>query len=205
MTTTDTRRRQNRWGEGELLRDEIVAAARRLLERDGTETAVSLRGVAREAGITAPSIYPHFNDRDRLIEAVIASVFDDWLAVVRQAVDALRENPSARDRLRATCLASITFAHQRPASNRILWTRPNPSPMPQVRKAATDVHIELLNTIAEAAPHLTSTQVRSRGQLLWAATYGLGALPPHHPRFPWLDCEDLVDELLDLYLVPQSL
>src|SRR3954453_14306660 len=69
-------RTRNRRGEGALLRDEIVAAAERLLEREGNEEALTLRSVAREAGIAAPSIYTHFAARDAILEAVLDMAFD---------------------------------------------------------------------------------------------------------------------------------
>ncbi|MFD9698218.1 TetR family transcriptional regulator [Lentzea sp. NPDC059081] len=54
------RRRPNRKGEGGLLRAEIERAAMELLDELGSPEALTLRGVARAAGITGPAIYPHF-------------------------------------------------------------------------------------------------------------------------------------------------
>lgn len=48
---------RNRRGEGALLRTEILTAATELIEAGGDERAVTLRAVARRAGIAAPSIY----------------------------------------------------------------------------------------------------------------------------------------------------
>lgn len=200
----ESRRRQNRWGEGELLREEIVAAARRLLERDGTEAAVTLRGVAREAGITAPSIYPHFRDREKLIEAVISAVADELTAALNAAYEAVGVDASPRDRLRARCHMYIDFGHQHPASYQIFWTRPHPTAMPQVRETVLNDHYEFLATIAAVAPQLTTEQVRITGILMWTALHGLASLPPHHPRFPWPDQALLVENLLDLHLGTQD-
>ncbi len=49
-------------------RADLLAAAAALLEREGTVAAVSLRGVAREAGVSAPAVYGHFADLDRLLD-----------------------------------------------------------------------------------------------------------------------------------------
>jgi AcrR family transcriptional regulator len=45
-------------------------------EITGSEAAVTLRGVAREIGISAPSIYPHFADREEILGAVLTRAFD---------------------------------------------------------------------------------------------------------------------------------
>ena len=57
--TIRTRHRNPR-GQGTRLSEDIVAGALALIERTGSAEAVTLRAVAREAGIAAPSIYAHF-------------------------------------------------------------------------------------------------------------------------------------------------
>ncbi|RYF62338.1 MAG: TetR/AcrR family transcriptional regulator, partial [Cytophagaceae bacterium] len=49
-------RARNPRGSGARLRGEIVAAAATLIARTGSDQAVTLRSVAREVGISAPSI-----------------------------------------------------------------------------------------------------------------------------------------------------
>ncbi|MEM8933179.1 MAG: TetR/AcrR family transcriptional regulator, partial [Acidobacteriota bacterium] len=56
------------------LRAALVDAAARLLEDDGA-TALSLRSVAREAGVSHTAPYRHFRDKHELLEAVAASGF----------------------------------------------------------------------------------------------------------------------------------
>jgi AcrR family transcriptional regulator len=51
-----TRRHRARRGEGDRLREEILAAAERLLLETGDESAVSIRAVADAVGVTPPSI-----------------------------------------------------------------------------------------------------------------------------------------------------
>lgn len=59
-------RERNRRGQGTRLRAEILAGATQLLEDSGSEEAVTLRAIARQIGISAPSIYSHFPDREAL-------------------------------------------------------------------------------------------------------------------------------------------
>lgn len=193
---TSARRRRNRRGEGELLRADIVAAARTLLEEHGTEAAVTLRGVAREVGITAPAIYPHFPDVESLIHAVIASAHADLRGTFDRARTALGENPHPLDLLRARGQAYIEFGHRRPASYQILYSRPRPSPVPAVGTTATAGHQEVVDAIAAAAPHLSEAEAADVGIVFWTALHGLATLPPHHPRFPWPDLDEIFERLL---------
>ena len=62
---------RNPWGQGERLRTEILLAAGDLLGDLGTVDGLTLRGVARQAGIAPASIYAHFPDRSALIAALL--------------------------------------------------------------------------------------------------------------------------------------
>jgi len=68
-------RRRARRGEGERLRADILEAATRLLFEAGDESAVSIRAVADAVGVTPPSIYLHFSDKNELIMEVCREQF----------------------------------------------------------------------------------------------------------------------------------
>ena len=74
-SSTPSRRARARRGEGPRLREEILAAATRLLVETGDEEAVSIRAVAEAVGVTPPSIYLHFADKTELIFAVCEEQF----------------------------------------------------------------------------------------------------------------------------------
>jgi AcrR family transcriptional regulator len=80
MTTTTPSRR-------ERLRTATVAeikdAARRLLVAGGP-SAISLRAIARDMGMTAPAIYRYFDSLDALVIAIVSDLFDE----LREAVSA---------------------------------------------------------------------------------------------------------------------
>src|SRR2546430_107813 len=69
------RRRRAPRGSGDLLRDQILDAATELLLETGHAKAVSIRSVAQRVGVTPPSIYLHFEDKDALLDAVCARYF----------------------------------------------------------------------------------------------------------------------------------
>lgn len=56
------------------LKRELVTAGRRLLEKSGVE-GLSLRAVAREAGVSQAAPYHHFEDKDALLAAIAAEGF----------------------------------------------------------------------------------------------------------------------------------
>ncbi|MEV7679982.1 TetR/AcrR family transcriptional regulator [Streptomyces sp. NPDC088341] len=85
-------RPRNRRGEGARLRADILAAATDLLDR-GDERAVTLRAVARKAGIAARSIYPHFPDRPAIMLAVVREAFGELSGRLRAAADAAGDGP----------------------------------------------------------------------------------------------------------------
>jgi AcrR family transcriptional regulator len=68
------------------LTGEIIVAARLLLERDGP-AAVSVRGIARHIGLSAPAIYRYFPSHDSLMDALNESVTNEMCATVESAGD----------------------------------------------------------------------------------------------------------------------
>ncbi len=123
VTNTEPRRR-NRRGEGGKLREEIIAAAVALLDEGGDERAVTLRSVARKAGIAAPSIYAHFADQPSIMLAVVQREMDGLAVALREADESA--GPDPRERLFAVCNAYLDFARLHPQRYRImfggLWT-----------------------------------------------------------------------------------
>src|ERR1700739_1804534 len=81
-------------GCGDRLRDEILDAATELLLQTGHARSVSIRSVAHRVGVTPPSIYLHFADKDALMDAVCAQYFDKLDLEMRRG--AARESSPAR-------------------------------------------------------------------------------------------------------------
>src|ERR687894_3266921 len=69
------RRRRHARGEGTLLQGEILDAAVTVIGRTGDAEAMSIRALANEVGVTAPSIYRHFTDKAAILRAVLARSF----------------------------------------------------------------------------------------------------------------------------------
>lgn len=64
------------------LRQSLIGIAMGQAEHNGL-SKVSLRGIAREAGVSAPALYRHFKDKEALLAAVAEHGFEelsDWLS-----------------------------------------------------------------------------------------------------------------------------
>jgi AcrR family transcriptional regulator len=95
----------------------LIEAGRRLLEREGS-AALSLRAVAREAGVSAAAPYHHFKDRAALLYAVAHEGNAALHAAMRAAFDS---SPPGQDRIVAVGVAYVTFAVQNPALYRLMF------------------------------------------------------------------------------------
>jgi AcrR family transcriptional regulator len=125
-------RRPNRRGEGARLRDEIVHAATGLAEENSDLSGITLRAVARRARITAPSIYAHFGNLDDVIDAVIASTFEE---LARSLERDLRGHTDPIARLRALCHGYVSFGADNPRLYRLLFSHDRQLPTPQPTKS----------------------------------------------------------------------
>ncbi|HKR88405.1 MAG TPA: helix-turn-helix domain-containing protein [Phenylobacterium sp.] len=96
------------------LRRALVEAARRLLETEGA-AAMSLRAVAREAGVSPAAPYHHFKDKGELMAAVAS---EGWSLLSATMLRIATENP---DDALAAAVTYVTFARSRPALYRVMF------------------------------------------------------------------------------------
>lgn len=98
------------------LRRALVDAARRLLESEGP-SALSLRAVAREAGVSPAAPYHHFKDKAELLDAVAQEGWEMLNAGMRRAKD----GETGRQQLTALGIAYVCFAREHPALYRVMY------------------------------------------------------------------------------------
>lgn len=72
--------------------DEIAAAARRVIIRDGLE-ATTLREISREGGFTTGVLTHYFPDKQALIAGTFAAVSRDWIQSARATMHAAATGP----------------------------------------------------------------------------------------------------------------
>jgi AcrR family transcriptional regulator len=99
-------------------RAQIVSAARRLLEEDGPE-ALSMRNVAAEIGIRAPSLYEHVADKRALESAIVAAGLQEQGV----ALSAALADDGGADPLMALAQAWRRWAHAHQHVYRLIYVR----------------------------------------------------------------------------------
>jgi AcrR family transcriptional regulator len=144
---------------------EVVGVGRRVLEREGRD-ALTMRRVAEELGIRAPSLYKHLPHKEALETAIIAVGFEEAAAVFEGAVD------GAEDPLAAFVAAYRAFAAAHPHLYRLMTERPLPRE-----------HLPLGLEARVAAPLLRATGSPPRARAAWAFLHGMTILELDD-RFP---------------------
>jgi AcrR family transcriptional regulator len=111
------------------LRNALVLSAVRLIEDDGLGE-FSLRGTAREVGVSANAAYRHFSDKADLLTAVAQHGSDLLAQRMRRAMNASRagRNPAERavNRFKATGRAYVQFALAHPELFEVMFGRCRP-------------------------------------------------------------------------------
>jgi AcrR family transcriptional regulator len=202
--STSSRRHRAARGQGEALRGEILAAARDLLAETGNQDAVSVRAVAERVGVTTPSIYLHFKDKDDLLDAVCAEVFEA-LGVALGEAAALDGTPV--ERLMAEGRAYVRFALDKPEHYRLAFMiSGEPRNVDDV--LSNSCFTQLLETVQECIEAGVFPEEPGAMQLglhLWAAAHGLAALLINKPWFPWGEADEAVERALRVSVAGCSL
>jgi AcrR family transcriptional regulator len=194
-STESLRRRRAPRGSGDLLRDEILDAATGLLLEIGHAKAVSVRSVAERVGVTPPSIYLHFQDKDALLDAVCARYFEK-LDDEMQRVSAVA--PSTVEVLRAQGLAYVRFAVENPELYRIATMGEWKSNSSVDAALASSAFAHMCATVEV----LMAEGVFPRGEAtgialeLWSAAHGAASLLIAKPHLPFGDADAFTDRVL---------
>jgi AcrR family transcriptional regulator len=185
-----------------------VTGALALIERSGSDEAVTLRAVAREIGISAPSIYAHFADREAIVIAVVLRIFDELAGAVQQGSAAAGQDPVAR--LVAGCEAYVGYGLAHPARYGVLFSGPRGTPLdycapvplgPEgqpVLEFGAEAFALLVQGIEDCvkAGSSASTDVVADATAVWVALHGAVTLRTTLPGFPWPEPEPFVRHLV---------
>lgn len=72
---------------------------------------ISLRDVARRAGVTAPAVYRHFQDKDQLVDAIAAECMERCYSTMAEAMATASESSLARFRHAGIAYVQFAVAH----------------------------------------------------------------------------------------------
>lgn len=150
------------------LPDALVRAAIELLEEDGAAD-VSLRAVARRAGVSPAAPYRHFADRGALLSAV-AAVGYRQLAI---DLTAAHPAPSTAEDLATVAVAYVMFALTRPGLFRVMFAG-SCDPTDSERADAVAAIQGYLDTVVRQA--LPEADPESMALATWSLVHGLAFL-----------------------------
>jgi AcrR family transcriptional regulator len=150
------------------LRAALLDAALEVLEEDGA-TALSLRGVARRAGVSSAAPYRHYADREALVSAVAAVGYRD----LAERLAAAHPAPSTPAQLADVAVAYVRFATERPALFRIMFSEPCDRDNDERVAATATVTLYLREIVARCFP---DSDADALAPAIWALVHGLAFL-----------------------------
>jgi AcrR family transcriptional regulator len=148
-------------------RARILAAAEKILARGG-EDALSIRELCDRVGVTAPTVYHHFGDKDGLVAEVVEACFAEFDR-------ALAAGPTPSDPVQALAWGFeryVAYGVAHPAHYRLLFDRrhkPTPSALASYARLENGIRA------IEAAGRLT-VPVEEAAPAAWGALHGVTML-----------------------------
>ncbi len=150
----------------------IVEGLRLLSERDAD--SLSLREVARAVGVSAPSVYRHFPDKEALMTALAEEGLKRLAAAQHEAAD---EAGGGEAGFAATGRAYVRFALANPALFRLIFTSPVIARYRQNNPAPDEaMNFLLANAAASVGADQQSAAARAAAIQAWALVHGMAML-----------------------------
>ena len=154
------------------LKETLVRVAADLLRRKGS-AALTLRAVAREAGVSQAAPYRHFADR----RALVAAVAERGFQRLQQAMLDKMRTTEGRVGLKQVALAYVEFGLGNPAEYRVMFgpELADTTDLPELRRTARSV----LGFVAEGIRQLQSAGLVGAGDpwlmavTTWSTLHGL--------------------------------
>ena len=146
------------------LRNGLLEAARTILEEESL-SALTLRAVARKAGVSHAAPYRHFSNHEALLVELSIEGFEE----LREAItDAAKAQGSESDRIATIGAAYMRFVAQRPALARLMFggQLPNRDQFPTLGLKADSIGTAIGNALHDDG----------LGLAVWSAMHGLAML-----------------------------
>ena len=167
MSTSNRTAEKPGYHHGDLRRALIDAAAK-IVRKQGAG-AVTLREVARTAGVSHNAPYRHFDSLGALLAAIATEGFEEFGAALRAAAE---EEPDAKFRRNAIGGAYLRFALDNPKLYRLMFgAELDKSDHPELRAASDAAFSILTGTLARSGKTGHADAINA-----WAFVHGLAHL-----------------------------
>ena len=157
-----------RYHHGDL-RTALLSAAMDLLEEEDGG-GLSLRAVARRAGVSPAAPYRHFADKEALESELAAAGFADLKRRLLGTADAL---PATPEDFALLAVGYVRFALDRPVLFRLMFGDPCSDTEDARTVAAADLRAYVLARVNEAFPRADAEALATAG---WSLVHGLAFL-----------------------------
>jgi len=162
------------------LRRALIEASLALISEEGF-SALTLREVARRAGVTHAAPYRHFPDKEALLAAVAEEGFRSISARMQERMD---KEPRPTERLLACGVAYVLFAVDHPAHFRVMFGPhfAKPTDHEGLSKEGDTAFGLLLQSITQGqqAGELREGEPLPLALMAWAQVHGLASLLVDH-------------------------
>ena len=152
------------------------------IEAQGTQK-LSLRALAREAGVSPTAPYKHFPTKQCLLAAIATQGFQTLADRTNRVI---RETPDLDERVIAMGMEYINFACQNPTTYHLMFgsVLGDFSDYEMLQNAAVGSYDEVNKVLAEVAVRKgPQVNVEQLGGVVWAIVHGLSALMIDHASF----------------------
>lgn len=159
------------------LEEALITAALRLIDEEGAK-ALSLREVARRAGVSHAAPYRHFENKEALLGAVAEQGFAKLLGSMQAEAARAGEDPVAR--YQAGGVGYVAFALAHPAHFRVMFGPVDPGegvhPSASARGAAAFQHLVDSITACQRAGAMPPGDPMEIALASWSLVHGIATL-----------------------------
>ncbi len=162
--------------DGTSTRDALIGVAMDRLKKDGALN-LSLRDIAKHAGLSSMAPYRHFKSKEDLV-AAISEIGHRRLSEVFLQIERGYLDPKAR--FRAMGQGYLIFAKENPELYKLMFggSMPNPAEYEELERACDECFGYLERTIAYCQHHgmMKGKPVDAFAMLVWSSVHGLSML-----------------------------
>ncbi|MDX1591793.1 MAG: TetR/AcrR family transcriptional regulator [Balneolaceae bacterium] len=191
------------------LRQEIIIVSKELLLKGGF-AQLSMRKIAKKAGVTATSIYLYFKNKDELLLALVEESIEKLTAVLKDALD-----PSAGpvEQLEKLAAAYVQYALDNPQEYEIIYmVRPEEMPKyPREKFQHVREIYELIASIIQSGNEQHVLDVDDpmiSAYTIWAQLHGVVSvvlsrrLDTRIPKQPFL--KHAIDQIIHGFIIQRT-
>lgn len=175
MSTSKPEKKRDSYHHGDL-RHALINAGVVMLAEEGVE-ALSLRGLARRAGVSHNAPYQHFADKDALLAAIAEQGFHLLSDYIDQS-QAGRDQDAIRERLEVAGQGYVRFAIEHPHHFQLMFGPRAHAGYPDLSTAARAAFDRLAQIVAEGQRQgvLSGADPREPAMVIWLVVHGLSTV-----------------------------